>query len=94
MLNLRLWPIGDSVIGTHIFVTQSGNRIDYCDEDSISVLLKRVTETTYEGALHDCYWDDTNRVKVIHREPKLTLIHTVSSHSLVDDTLEFTRSID
>jgi hypothetical protein len=93
-LNLSLWSEGHLVVGRHVFVTQGGNRIDFCDEDSISIRLRKLAYDTYDGTLHDWYSDEINKIKVIHREPKLTLIHTGSSHSLVDDTLEFTRRVD
>ncbi|MGV6862357.1 MAG: hypothetical protein ACWA41_11330 [Putridiphycobacter sp.] len=52
----------DSLKGTHTFIAQKGNRVDFCDSNFISLKL-RYTNNGWNGLLVDCY--EGNKLPVV-----------------------------
>ncbi len=90
MLSLNLREVGDSILGTHCFVVQEGEKIDCClEDDGMALRLKRVADATFEGVFKSCYDDKERKIKVTISESSINFMIIQGTHPFIPESLKF-----
>lgn len=80
----------DTITGSHSFVTQDGNRIDWCEESSITAIRNK--DRVFEGLLHSCYDNQNHLVRIEFRRNNLFLTFLANDHPFLKQTMELHRN--
>jgi hypothetical protein len=87
---IELKQSADSLLGTHCFVGQDGNRIDCCEaDDGYSMRFRTDSSGYYSGILTDCYQSENHVVRIIQNATGFRLIFTNRDHPFAPDSLSF-----
>lgn len=57
IISISLYMVGDSLVGNHTFITNNGNRIDFCADTENTLHLSKIKNNIFEGTLTSCYTD-------------------------------------
>ena len=85
-LQIRILEVKDGkIIASHCFVTDNGNRIDFCENKSIVLDFKK-KHNVYNGKFHSCYTDMEYNISVTFNKDRLTLTWQQDDYPLLEDT--------
>ena len=81
----------NKICGTHEFIGQNGNRIDFCETNSFT--LEKLDSLRWGGQLIDCYEGLTHEIILyLQNEFEMTMVFVNDSHPfLTNDSLLFSK---
>ena len=94
--SIQLEQQKDSLIGTHCFITDSGNRIDCClEEEGSSLKLKRISKGVFTGSMKSCYDNQNYEITVYQNENGINL-ELKQNHEFLEKETKylFTKKVD